>query len=147
MGVREGYRGLLAVLAVAGFAISAYLTWTHLSGAVPACVGGSGGCEAVQASRYSEILGVPIAALGLFAYAAMLVCAGLRGEGAAVSGVFVALVGTLFSAYLTYLELFVLRAICQWCVASAGLVVAYLVIGALRLRDTGTSVPGTAGGR
>lgn len=143
----RGLRAALALIALAGILVSAYLTWTHLSGAVPVCVGGSGGCEVVQTSRYSEILGVPVAALGLFAYAAMLVCAGLRREGAAVSGVFVALVGVLFSAYLTYLELFVLRAICQWCVASAVLVVAYLVLGALRLRDVGTSVPGAADGR
>jgi uncharacterized membrane protein len=73
----------------------------------------------------------------------MLVCAVLRGEGAAVSGLFVALVGVLFSAYLTYLELFVLRAICQWCAASAVLVVAYLVLGALRLRDVGSDASET----
>jgi uncharacterized membrane protein len=58
----------------------------------------------------------------------MLACTLLRGEKAALSGAFVALVGVLFSAYLSYLELFVLRAICQWCVASAVLVVAYLVL-------------------
>ena len=153
MGVHEGDRGpgslrvLLGVLAAAGFLISAYLTWTHLSGASPVCVGGRSGCETVQASRYSEILGVPVAALGLLAYAAMLVCAVLRGEGAAVFGLFVALVGVLFSAYLTYLELFVLRAICQWCVASAVLVVAYLVLGALRLRDVGLDAPQAGDGR
>lgn len=148
MGVRErdsrGLRAWLAGLALAGFLISAYLTWTHVNGAVPVCVGGSGGCETVQTSRYSEILGVPVAALGLFAYAAMLLCAVLRGEKATLAGAFVALVGVLFSAYLSYLELFVLRAICQWCVASAVLVVAYLVLGILRLRNTGSDVPETA---
>jgi uncharacterized membrane protein len=151
VGVREsdarGLRAGLAGLAMAGFLISAYLTWTYLNGAVPVCVGGSGGCEAVQTSRYSEILGVPVAVLGLFAYGAMLLCAVLRGEKAAVSGAFVALVGVLFSAYLSYLELFVLRAICQWCVASALLVVAYFVLGTLRLRNTGSDVPETADGR
>ncbi len=140
-------RAVLAGLAMAGFLISAYLTWTYLNGAAPVCVGGSSGCEAVQTSRYSEIVGVPVAAIGLFAYAVMLVCAVLRGEKAAVFGAFVALVGVLFSAYLSYLELFVLRAICQWCVASAVLVVVYLVLGALRLRATGTDVPETADGR
>jgi uncharacterized membrane protein len=151
VGVREsearGLRAWLAGLAMAGFLISAYLTWTYLNGAVPVCVGSSGGCETVQTSRYSEILGVPVAALDLFAYAVMLVCAVLRGESAAVSGAFVALVSVLFSAYLSYLELFVLRAICQWCVASAVLVVAYLVLGTLRLRNTGSDVPETADGR
>jgi uncharacterized membrane protein len=137
-----GLRALLAGLAVAGSLISAYLTWTYLSGAPPVCVGGSGGCVTVQTSRYSEILGFPVAALGLFAYAAMLVCAILRGEKAALSGAFIALIGVLFSAYLTYLELFVLQAICQWCVASAVLVFAYLVLGALRLRDAHRTRPG-----
>ena len=153
MGVHEGDRGprglraLLAVLATAGFLISAYLTWSHLSGAAPVCVGGSSGCETVQTSRYSEIVGVPVAALGLLAYAAMLACAVLRGERAAILGVFVALVGALFSVYLTYLELFVLRAICQWCVASAAVVVAYLALGAIRLRLAGSGVPETVVGR
>ena len=153
MGVYEGERGPrglragLAVLAVAGALISAYLTWAHLSGAAPVCVGGSGGCETVQTSRYSEIVGVPVAALGLFAYAAMLACAVVRDERAAILGVFVALVGALFSAYLTYLELFVIRAICQWCVASAVVVVVYLVLGAVRLRLAGSGLPQTAGGR
>jgi uncharacterized membrane protein len=151
VGVREsdprGLRAWLAGLAAAGFLISAYLTWTYVNGEVPVCVGGSGGCEAVQTSRYSEILGVLVAALGLFAYAAMLLCAVLRGEKAALSGAFVALVGVLFSAYLSYRELFVLRAICQWCVTSAVLVVAYLVLGTIRLRGTGSDVSETADGR
>jgi uncharacterized membrane protein len=140
----QGLRALLAVLAAAGLAISAYLTWAHLSGTVPVCVGGSGGCETVQTSRYSEIMGVPVAALGLFAYATMLACAVLRGEGAAVSGLFVALVGVLFSAYLTYLELFVIRAICQWCMANVAAVIAYLVFGTVRLRLAGSDALKTA---
>ena len=143
----RGLRAVLAVLAAGGVLISTYLTWTHLSGAAPVCVGGSGGCETVQTSRYSEIVGVPVAALGLFAYAAMLVCAFLRGERVAIFGAFVALVGALFSAYLTYLEFFVLRAICQWCLASAAVVTAYLVLGAVRLRLAGSGVPETVGER
>jgi uncharacterized membrane protein len=151
VGVRDddarGLRAGLAGLALAGFLLTAYLTWTYVNGAVPVCVGGSGGCETVQTSRYAEILGVPVVALGHFAYAAMLLCAVLRGEKAALSGAFVALVGVLFSAYLSYLELFVLRAICQWCVASAVLVVVYLVLGTLRLRSIESDVSETADGR
>jgi uncharacterized membrane protein len=103
---------------------------------------GTGSCRLTFA-----VLVLAFAALGLFAYAAMLVCAVHCGEGAVVSGVFVALIGALFSAYLTYLEPFVLRATCQWCMASVLLVIAYLVLGALRLRDAGSDVPETAGGR
>lgn len=137
MGVRGGRRGLrvgLALLAGAGGVIGAYLTWSHLGGTAPVCVGGSGGCEAVQTSRYSEILGVPVAALGLVAYAGLLLSAVLEGETAALLGLFIALVGTLFSAYLTYLEFFVIRAICQWCVANAGIIALALLLAALRLK-------------
>lgn len=140
-------RGLLAVLAAAGVAISAYLAYSHLSGVAPACVGGSAGCESVQTSRYSEVLGVPVALLGVVGYAAMLLAALVRDERAAVFGAFVALIGVLYSAYLTYLELFVIRAICQWCVASAVVVVAYLILAALRLRHAGALSTGAAGGR
>lgn len=115
-----------------------------MSGATPVCVGNSDGCETVQTSRYSEILGVPVAALGLFAYATMLVCAILRGEGAAILGVFLALISVLFSAYLTYLELFVIRAICQWCMANVAAVIAYLVFGTVRLRLAGSDALKTA---
>lgn len=91
----------------------------------------------MQTSRYSEVVGVPVAVLGLFAYGAMLFAALTPGEKAAIAGLFVALVGVLFSAYLAYLELFVIQAICQWCVASAVVVVAYLLLAAWRLRAGG----------
>ena len=134
MGSDGALRGPLGVLALAGVAISAYLAYSHLGGTVPVCAGGSGGCGAVQASRYSEVLGVPVALIGVFGYAAMLLAALVRDGRAAVFGVFFALTGTLYSAYLTYLELFVIGAICQWCVASALVVTAYLVLASLRLR-------------
>lgn len=138
--MREGVlRGLLGALAMVGIAISAYLTYNHLGGTVPVCVGGSGGCETVQTSRYSEVLGVPVALIGLLGYGAML-SAALIGDGrAAILGVFFAMIGVLYSLYLTYLELFVIRAICQWCVASAIVVIAYLILAVLRLRQTHTA--------
>jgi uncharacterized membrane protein len=125
-------RLLLVLVAAAGVLLSVYLTWTHLRGVVPVCVGGGGGCETVQTSRYSEIAGVPVAALGLVAYAVLFISAVLGGERAVLLGLFVALVGVLFSAYLTYLELFVIGAVCQWCVASAVLMVVSLILAGLR---------------
>lgn len=133
MGER-GVRALLAAVSVAGLAVSLYLTWTYAAGAAPACVGDSAACETVQSSPYSRIFGVPVAALGLGGYAALLVSAALRGAAGTVFGLFVALVGTLFSGYLTWLELFVIEAVCQWCVASAVLMVAALALAVLRLR-------------
>lgn len=127
-------RVLLAVLSVVGILISAYITWTHLRGVAPVCIGIGGGCETVQTSRYSEILGIPVATLGLAGYAGLLFSASLRGESGVFLGLFFALVGVVFSAYLTWLELFVIHAICQWCVASAILMVASLILTVMRFR-------------
>ena len=126
-------RIVLAVLAVTGLCMSAYLTWVHLRGVAPVCLAGGGGCETVQSSRYAEILGVPVAALGLGGYAGLLLAALLRGEAGALLGLFVTLVSVLFSAYLTYLELFVIYAICQWCVSSAALMTAAFVFCVIRI--------------
>jgi uncharacterized membrane protein len=120
-------RVLLDALAVVGLLISAYLSWVHFMGVAPVCVGGKGGCEAVQTSSYATIFGVPVAMLGLVGYTGLLLSASLRGEVGIYLGFLVALVGTLFSAYLTYLELFVIHAICEWCVASAAVMVAALI--------------------
>ena len=124
-------RVVLSVLAAAGLLISAYLTWVHFAQVAPVCVGGSGGCETVQSSRYATVLGVPVAVLGLVGYTGLLFSAVLRGELGVYLGFLFALVGTLFSAYLTYLEVFVIHAICQWCVASAAIMVAALICAAL----------------
>jgi uncharacterized membrane protein len=130
---RGGQRALrvgLGALAVVGLLISAYLTWVHYAGVAPVCVGGSGGCETVQTSSYATIFGVPVAVIGLVGYTGLLLSASLRGELGVYLGFLVALVGTLFSAYLTYLELFVIHAVCEWCVASAALMVAALLCAA-----------------
>ena len=134
-GRQRGLRFVLGALAVVGFLISAYLTWTHFLGVAPVCISGSGGCETVQSSRYAAIFGVPVAALGIVAYAGLLFSAVLRGEAGVYLGFLVALVGTLFSAYLTYLEVFVIHAICEWCVASAAIMVGALVCAMLRYRQ------------
>jgi uncharacterized membrane protein len=126
-GKRRGLRFVIGALAVLGLLISGYLSWVHYAGVAPVCVGGSGGCQSVQASSYATIFGVPVAALGLVSYSGLLLAALLRGEAGVYLGLLVALVGTLFSAYLTYLEVFVIHAICEWCVASAALMVGALI--------------------
>jgi uncharacterized membrane protein len=128
-------RVLLIALSVVGLLISVYLTWVHFRGVAPLCLTGSGGCERVQTSPYAIIFGLPIATLGLGAYVGLLAAALLRGEIGVFFGLFVTLVGTLFSAYLTWLELFVIHAICQYCVASAILMMASLVLAIVRFRQ------------
>lgn len=119
-------RSLIGVtlLSVVGLAISLYLTWTYLIDVSPIC-GTSGGCETVQHSSFAWIAGVPIPLLGAVANSGLLALAilALRWEERRDTFVLVlfggALVGVLFSAYLTYLEFFVIHAICRWCIASA----------------------------
>ena|SRR5215217_3770602 len=123
---------MLGVLAAAGLLISAYLTWIHFARGTPACVGGSGGCETVQSSHYATILGIPVSMLGLAGYTSLLFSAVLRGEVGVYLGLLLALVGTLFSVYLTYLQVFVIHASCKWCLASAALMVAALICTAIR---------------
>jgi uncharacterized membrane protein len=138
---REGrtLRVVLGVLAAAGLLISAYLSWVHFAGVAQVCVGGgNGGCETVQSSRYATVLGVPVSVLGLVGYSGLLASAVLRGEVGVYLGFLIALIGTLFSGYLTYLEVFVIHAICQWCLASAAIMVAALIcafISARRLTE------------
>jgi uncharacterized membrane protein len=132
-------RILLGALAIVGLLMSAYLSWVHYMGVVPVCLGGSGACQTVQTSSYATIFGVPVAVIGLVGYSSLLFSASLRGEVGIYLGFLVALVGTLFSAYLTYLELFVIHAICEWCVASAAVMVGALIctaFGAWRLAKT-----------
>jgi uncharacterized membrane protein len=120
------------MLAAAGLLISAHLSWVHFEGVAPVCVGGgSGGCETVQSSRYATVPGVPVSVLGLVGYTGLLFSAVVRGELGIYLEFLIAVVGTLFSAYLTYLEVFVIHAICQWCVASAAIMLAALICAAL----------------
>jgi uncharacterized membrane protein len=122
----------LALLALAGLAVSGYLTYVHYAGIEPVCAGG-GGCERVQTSKYAELAGIPVAVLGLVGYALILVASQLRGEAARMATALAALVGFGFSAYLTYLELFEIDAICHWCLASAVLMTVLAALAALRL--------------
>ena len=107
-----------AVVAAGGLAISTYLTIVHYAGAAPVCAI-SHGCATVQQSEYAALAGVPVALLGLLGYAAILVTLVRDGEAWRTAGAFLALGGLGFSAWLTYVEIWRLEAICIWCVASA----------------------------
>ncbi len=126
-------RRVTAVLALAGIAIAGYLTWVHYNGLEPVCVGGGGGCEKVQASRWAELAGVPVAVLGLAGYVAILASLALREEIGASVAAFIALVGFGFSAWLTYVEVVKIEAICQWCVASAIVMTALALVSVARV--------------
>ena len=127
-------RATAAAIALVGVGIAAYLTWAHYSGTAVRCVRG-GGCETVQHSSYAEIAGVPVALLGLVSYMAIVLLVAWDSENARLGAATLAFVGLLFSAYLLVLQLFVIDAVCVWCVANDVLVApALALMTALRLR-------------
>jgi uncharacterized membrane protein len=123
----------LAAIAALGLAVAGYLTYVHYADVAPICTGGGGGCEKVQTSSYAELAGVPVAVLGLAGYLAILGSLAIGGERGAMATALLALVGFGFSLYLTYLELFEIDAICQWCVASAVLMTLLAGLAVTRL--------------
>lgn len=133
MSSERGLRLGIGLVALAGLGVAGYLTATRAAGDDPTCVVGAG-CGTVQDSEYAELAGIPVAWLGLAAYVGLLAAALMPGGLGRALGLFTAVVSFGFSAWLTYVELFVIDAICAWCVASAILVTIALVLTVLRAR-------------
>jgi uncharacterized membrane protein len=126
------------ILACLGLVDALYLTYVKVSHTFALC-GPLGDCESVNTSRYSEIAGIPISILGAAAYFLILLLLVMEPRASfwksngplMVFGV--SLVGVLYSAYLTYIEISVLKAICPYCVVSAGILVLLLILSIFRL--------------
>jgi len=134
-------RMLAALIALVGLFVALYLT-LYKVGVIGELACSIGSCEAVQTSRWSTFLGLPVAAWGLAFYASVLAMAltGLmeRYEDSrplALGMLALTAWGALFSLWLTYIELFVIHAICQWCVISAVLAVGLTVVSYLDWRE------------
>ena len=122
-------------VALAGIVVAGYLTWVHFDDAALVCVAG-GGCETVQQSDYAEIVGIPVAALGLAAYSIVLGLVVWDTPTARLGAAMLALIGLLFGMYLLSLQLFVIDAVCVWCMANDVVIAPLLaVLTALRLRS------------
>jgi uncharacterized membrane protein len=136
-------RAVSAGVAVVGLAIAAYLTVVHYAGGTPVCAV-THGCEVVQKSAYAELAGVPVALLGLFGYAAILATLVRDDEAARTACAFLALAGFGFSAWLTWVEVSRLDAVCSWCVASAVCMTALAALSVARVvvAPTGQAVTG-----
>jgi uncharacterized membrane protein len=121
-------RMAVALLALLGLFVSGYLSLYKL-GFLGFIQCTTGGCETVQSSRYAVLMGRPVALWGFGAYLVLLALAlvGLQPRWArerrvALAIFSVAAVGVAFTAYLTYLEAYVIHAWCQWCLVSAALI-------------------------
>jgi uncharacterized membrane protein len=136
-------RRIIAFIAVIGIGVATYITIADSSGGSPTCLAGGTGCETVANSSYSHIAGVNIAVFGIGGYVLLLISAFFANDLARLGGFAVALGGFGFSVYLTYLEIFKIEAICQWCVASAVLMTVLFLLNTTRL----IGYAGTGGAR
>jgi uncharacterized membrane protein len=136
------YRMGAALMSLLGLFVSAYL-YLYKIGRIGTLACGTGGCETVQASSWSRFAGVEVALIGVAGYALLFAVALValrpalaerRWPASLLAGV--AAGGVLFTAYLTYVELFVIHAICRWCVGSAVIIVSVLILAVLALRRT-----------
>lgn len=139
MSERRRSGSILVVLAILGIAIAGYLTASKLSGEVPVC-GPLRGCETVSTSEYSEIMGIPVALFGV-AYSVVALVASIvwwrAGDRRALYLLYgMGLLGLLAVIYLTYLELFVIGAVCVWCVSYSVTVVGGWLVAVVALRGS-----------
>jgi uncharacterized membrane protein len=121
-----------AAIAIIGIGVATYIAVVESGGGAPACLAGGHGCTTVANSQYSHVAGINVAVFGIVGYVLLAIAAATPGDAGRFGGLVVSLVGFGFSAYLTYLELFVIDAICQWCVASAVLMMLLLIVNATR---------------
>ena len=126
-------RAIATFLATFGVGIAVYITIADSGGGSPVCLAGGRGCETVAGSPYSHLLGVNVAVFGIVGYVLLLCCALLRGDGPRMAGFGLALVGFGYSVYLTYLELFKIDAVCEWCVGSAIVMTLLFASNAVRM--------------
>jgi len=128
------HRQAIALLSLAGLFVALYL-WLYKIGMIGSLTCGTGGCEVVQISRYAVFFGLPVALHGVLGYGVLLGVSlaglqprwlGRRGPTLVLAAL--ATLGMLFTAYLNYLAVFRIHAVCRWCVASAAIMTAIWVI-------------------
>ena len=128
-------RVALIAVSVLGITVAAYLTYVHYKPEALICTD-SGGCETVQDSSYAVLAGIPVAVLGLAFWIAALVLTVWNSELARTLTAALSITGLAFAAYLVILQLFVIDAICIWCMANdVVLAPLFAVLALMRLRS------------
>ncbi|HEX6206382.1 MAG TPA: vitamin K epoxide reductase family protein [Solirubrobacterales bacterium] len=126
-------RRATAFVSALGVGVATYIAIAESGGGSPVCLAGSTGCRTVAESSYSHVAGVNIAVFGVIGYLLLLATAFFANDLARFGAFAVSLGGFGYSIFLTYIELFKIEAICQWCVASAVLMTILFLISATRL--------------
>lgn len=129
----RAFRLTIAVIALATVGIAAYLLQAHYAGTSVVC--STGGCETVAQSRYSEIFGVPVALIGLVGSVAILGSLAIRGALGRATGLALTLSGLIFAAYLIAVQVLVIGAVCEWCVANDALIAVLALLALWRARS------------
>lgn len=126
---------LIPIIIVIGIGVAGYLSYVETQ-SVDAICGPVGNCNTVQQSRYAKLFGVlPVGVFGLFGYLGLIAAWLVRRflprleKSAAISFWGMAFFAVIFSLYLTYLEPFVIKAVCIWCLSSAVIVTLLLLLG------------------
>jgi uncharacterized membrane protein len=141
----------IAVVALLGVGVATYIFISDSTSGAPACLAGGTGCETVAKSSYSHILGINVAIFGLAGWFLILGSVLWGSDYARLAGFIFTLGGFGFSIYLTYLEIWNIEAICQWCVSNAVLMTICFLLNITRLlgyvgRPDGGAVFGRGGG-
>jgi uncharacterized membrane protein len=126
-------RRVIAFVAALGVGVATYIAIAESGGGSPVCLAGGTGCRTVAESSYSHVVGVNIAIFGAIGYLLLLATAFFANDLARFGGFAVSLGGFGYSIFLTYIEIFKIEAICQWCVASAVLMTILFLLSATRL--------------
>ena len=131
-------RQITIALTIIGLLVSIYMTIYKFTNNESMCIGSSG-CSEVNASRYSEINGIPVALLGVVGYAAILALLfieqrpGFIQENGSLLFFGISLIGFLFTLYLIYLEIALIKAYCPFCLASQAVMIVLFIISVIRL--------------
>jgi uncharacterized membrane protein len=126
-------RTAIAFVGVLGLCVATYILISDSTSGAPACLAGGGGCETVAKSSYSHILGINVAVFGILGWIFILGTVLFGNDYARLGGFLFTLGGFGFSIYLTYLEIWKIEAICQWCVANAILMTICFLLNITRL--------------
>jgi uncharacterized membrane protein len=129
------------VLSIAGIGVSGYLAYMQVAGGSLACTRWAQ-CDVVNNSTYATLLGVSVSFIGLAGYLALLALAiGALTTGGSTHctilriGFLMALGGFAFSAWLTYVEIYIIEALCAWCLASAAIITLLTISNGMSVRQ------------
>jgi uncharacterized membrane protein len=126
-------RRAIAFAAALGVGVATYIAISESGGGSPVCLAGGSGCRTVAESTYSHVAGVNIAIFGAVGYLLLLATAFFANDLVRFGGFVLSLGGFGYSIFLTYIEIFKIEAICQWCVASAVVMTILFLLSATRL--------------